>query len=132
MSIRMRKPETVRLELSQGDWIVVKKHLTAGETRRMFAGMLREETQGIDAVKVWQSKVLAYLLGWTFQDADGKALVIEDQPERVVASILDNLDADAYSEVLKAIEQHMSEMEKERVAEKNAPAIVSELSLVSR
>jgi hypothetical protein len=127
MSRRMRRPETVRLELSQNDWLVVKKHLTAGEQRAMFAGMMREDGDAIDRVKIGFSKIASYLLDWSFEDFDGKPLVISGQPENVVASILNGIDSDAYTEVLAAVEAHMEAMEKEREQEKNdrATAIAS-------
>lgn len=125
MSRRMRRPETVRIELTRGDWIVVKKHLTAGEQRAMFAGMMREDGESIDRVKVGLSRILVYLLDWSFEDFDGKPLVIRDQPESVVASILNAIDADAFSEVLKAIEAHGDAMDTEREKEKNDLATAS-------
>ena len=36
MSIRLRPPETITIEISRGDWIRIKKHLTAGEQLDMF------------------------------------------------------------------------------------------------
>ena len=38
MSIRMRRPATARLELSQGDSLIVKQDLTAGEYRELLRG----------------------------------------------------------------------------------------------
>ena len=114
MSVRMRRPETVRLELTQGDWLIVKKHLTAGETRAVFARMMRESGDAIDPVRVGLSRIVGYLLDWSFQDADGKPLVIRDQPENVVVSMLNNIDPDAFTEVLKAIDTHDAAMEVER------------------
>lgn len=125
MSRRMRRPETARLELSQGDWVLVKKHLTAGETRGMFAGMMRADGESIERTKVGLSKILAYLLDWSFEDFDGKPIVIRDQPENVVTSALNGIESDAYSEVLRAIEAHEEAMEQEREAEKNVPATAS-------
>lgn len=125
MSRRMRRPDTVRLELSQGDWLIVKKHLTAGENRAMFAGMMREDGESIDRVKVGLSKVLTYLLDWSFEDFDGNPLVIRDQPANAVASALNGIDGDAFAEVLAAIEDHEDATEKERAQEKNALATAS-------
>ena len=125
MSRRMRRPDTVKLDISQGDWLLVKRHLTAGEQRAMFAGMMREDGEGIDRVKVGFSKILTYLLDWSFEDFDGKPLVIAGQPENVVSAALNGIDGDAFSDVLAAIEAHMDAMEKARELEKNAAATVS-------
>jgi hypothetical protein len=158
MSRRMRRPETVKLDLADvyvrahaellkrtkpqppspeeiaqseqaiaaaralGDWLVVKKHLTAGENRAMFAGMMRADGEAIDRVKVGLSRIVAYLLDWSIEDADGKPVVIRDQPTNVVASALDALEPDSYREILTAIEAHEEAMEKAREQEKNAMA----------
>ena len=77
MSIRFRHPETLRLALTRGDWILVKKHLTAGETRRVFRRMIRQGATGdeIDSLQVGLSKMIVYLLDWSFHDADGNPVV---------------------------------------------------------
>jgi hypothetical protein len=125
MSRRMRRPETVRLELPQGDWLLVKKHLTAGELRGVFAGMMRADGEAIDRVKVGLSKIVGYLLDWSFEDFDGKPIVIRDQPENVVVSALNGIDTDAYRDVLAAIEAHEEATTAEREQEKNAQATAS-------
>lgn len=121
MSIRMRRPETVKLEMSHGDWLLVKKYLTAGEQRTMFARMLREETDRINPIKVGVSRIQAYLLDWSFEDADGKPLNIRDQPENVLASALDVIDAEAFVEVLQVIDAHITAMTEQREKEKASP-----------
>lgn len=132
MSRRMRRPETARLELSQEDWLLVKKHLTAGESRAMFAGMMKTDGDTIDRVKVGLSRILAYLLDWSFEDLDGKPLVIRDQPSHVMAAILDNLPSEDFAEVLAAIEAHAEAMELEREQEKNERATASAFVATSR
>lgn len=125
MSRRMRRPETVKLEISQGDWLIVKKHLTAGELRAVIRLMMHSEKDTIDPIKVGMAKMLGYLLDWSIEDADGKPVVIRDQPYNVVASALDALDGDSFREILTAIEAHEKAMEQELEQEKNAPATVS-------
>lgn len=121
MAIRMRRPEEVKVPLSGDDWIVVKKHLTAGETRAMFTAMLRERDDKVNPMKVGPAQVLAYLLDWSVQDPDGKPIVIRGEPEDVVASALDALDQDAYMEIQRAVEGHVEREQKAKEAEKNAP-----------
>lgn len=124
MSIRMRRPETVRLEISQGDWLLVKKHLTAGEQRAMFARMMSDSANGeerrIDRLQVGVAKILAYLLDWSIQDSEGNQVVIADQPADVIASAIDNLDTDSYAEIKDAINAHEAAMDAELGKEKNA------------
>jgi len=120
MSIRYRQPDSVRLALTQGDWILVKKHLTAGETRRIFRRMIRQGATGdeIDSLQVGLSKMIVYLLDWSFQDANGNPVVIRDQSDQVKADLLENLPVEEFAEVLKAIEVHEKAMEAEREDEK--------------
>ena len=124
MSIRVSKPGSKRLKLSQDDWLEVKTHLTAGEQRGVFARMMRHGVDGdrIDSVKVGLAKMVGYLIDWSFQDAKGDLIVIRDQSESVVESALNAIDTDAYAEALKAIEAHEDEMDQVRSAGKNVPA----------
>ncbi len=124
MSIRVSKPGSKRLTLSQDDWLDVKTHLTAGEQRGVFARMMRHGVDGdrIDSVKVGLAKMVGYLIDWSFQDTKGDVILIRDQSPDVVESALNAIDTDAYAEALKAIETHEAEMEQARSAEKNGQA----------
>ena len=62
--------------------------------------------------------VLAYLLDWSFCDADGKPLVIADQPPERVKTILDAIDHDAFMEVQRAIQAHQTARAEALAAEK--------------
>ena len=124
MSRRTRRPETTTLQISQGDWLLVKKHLTAGEQRAIFRRMMRDGITGeqIDSVRVGWSKMIGYLLDWSFEDADGKPIIIRDKSDNEIGQALDALDVDSFREVLKAIEAHEEVVAKELEAEKNALA----------
>src|SRR6188768_4017526 len=100
MSSRIRRPETLRLALTRGDWIVVKKHLTAGETRRVFRRMIRKGATGdeIDSLQVGLSKMVVYLVDWSITDADDQPVVIRNQPEDVIADVLEMLDVESFAE----------------------------------
>ena len=117
MSIRVRRPATERLALSDGDHLIVKQDLTAGEYRALMRASIRPVTTGadgktpaleLDPIAAGVAMVLAYLLDWSFQDADGRPLVIADQPPAVVSAALDHLDSAAYMEVQKAIQDHQT------------------------
>jgi hypothetical protein len=142
MSIRVRRPDTARLELSEGDYLIVKQDLTAGEYR----GLMREAsrpvtvsattgapTMELDPIAAGVATVLAYLLDWSFCDADGKKLVILDQPPAIVRAALDNIDSDAYMEVQKAIQAHQATraaaIAEEKKTRRGAP--ISDATLVS-
>jgi hypothetical protein len=133
MARRTRAPETKTLHISQGDWLLVQKHLTAGQEREIFRGMLREGAKGdtIDSVKVGMSRIVGYLLDWSFTDHNDKPIVIRDKSPDVVVDALNAITPEAFAEVLQAIDAHAAEMEKEREAEKNAPATASASSPTS-
>ena len=121
MGSRVRRPDVETLTISQGDTLTVKKYLTAGEFRELLRTSTRPvkytDAQAaaakgadlaieIDPTESGLAIVLAYLLDWTFTDADGRPLVIRDQPSAVVRAALDAIDAESYMEVQRAIQTH--------------------------
>lgn len=129
MSSRVRKPETHRIEISRGDWILIRKRLNFGETRRMLGRMVSVERGGIAPESVGVSKAAAYLLDWSITDSNDQPIVIDDMPIEHIVAALDSIDADCAQEIIEAIEAHMAAMEAARVAEKNVvPSGAHELS----
>src|SRR5262245_19463421 len=112
---RMFKPETTRLDLSDGDFLIVKKRLTAGEQRKIFARMVSKLVPGekteVDPMQAGIAKIVEYLLDWSIVDADNKPVDIRNQPPEFVAAALNALDGESYAEIRIAIDQH-----EERVA----------------
>jgi len=98
MSLRVRRPETIRIALSDGEWILVKKYLTAGEQRAIFRRMMRDGVTGdqIDSVRVGWSKMVGYLLDWSATDPDGKLIAIHDKSEDEIGAALDAMPVDAF------------------------------------
>jgi hypothetical protein len=119
MSIRVRRPATERLALSQGDFLIVKQDLTAGEYRAFLRAATKPvalaagatPAMELDPIAAGEAMVLAYLLDWSFQDADGRPLVIADQPPAVVRAMLDHVDQATYMEVQRAIQAHQAARE---------------------
>lgn len=125
MARSMRAPETKKLDLAHGDWLIVKKRLTAGEQRRIFDRMVKQmhagEKPDLDPMQVGHSQVLEYLVDWgTFTDASGKPLVIRGKGPDEIGRILNDLDTDDYADIVAAIDEHVTAMDAERAAEKNA------------
>jgi len=129
MSIRVRRPATDRLELSEGDFLIVKQDLTAGEYRAFLRAATKPvalaagapSAMELDPIAAGEALVLAYLLDWSFQDADGRPLVIADQPPAVVRAALDHLDSATYMEVQRAIQTHQTARETVLADEKKTP-----------
>lgn len=121
MSTWIRKPESIRLSLSQGDWIEVRKYLTAGDTRRMYWRMMRTGTGGgmtperIDPLLVDVAKITAYILNWSVTDADDRPIDISGpEAEATIASVLDVMDPDRFREIADAIAAHEAARDEEK------------------
>jgi hypothetical protein len=100
-------PEVVRLPLSDGDWIEVKKRLSVGEARlatSSFVGVYKSDgsrTPNLDTLGM--GNVLAYLVRWSFRDG-------QDLPVSVSLDALKSLDLETYREIEEAIEAHEQRM----------------------
>ncbi len=116
---RFVQPEVVRLHLSDGDWIEVKKRLTVGEERTAFQAVVGEVNQATGWRKpnvemVGIAEMVAYIVAWSFRDAS-------DKPVAVTVNAIKQLDSASFSEIEKALEQHVQNVEAELEARKNGP-----------
>jgi hypothetical protein len=113
---RFVQPDVVRLTLSDGDWIDVKKELNAGESRKVFTRLVKamhfNEKAEVDPDQVGLSKVVEFLVGWSLVDAQGK-------PVPVSEAAINNLDSATYAEVVKVIDAHEAAGDATREALKN-------------
>ena len=84
MGSRYRKQEEVRLDLTGGDWLLVRKHLTAGEERDAHAKVIKAGTMRsgerpeLDLEHLGIAQAVSYLLDWSITDADDKPIRIRD------------------------------------------------------
>lgn len=124
--IRVRQPESHRLELSGGDWLLVKKHLNTGEERSALSRHVKPTRPGempvLDFENTGLTLATEYLLDWSIVGLDGNPLVIRDRPFEVRLAALRLLDSEDSALIIKAIETHAEAMKAEREAEKNSPA----------
>ncbi len=130
---RVVRPDVVRLSISDGDYLDVKKTLNAGEYRDLIAGMAGTSHFGekavVDMKKVGITKVLAYLVGWSLVGFDGTPLPYHgDLPEDARLSSLRSLDTSTFTEITDAIDAHEAQTEIDR---KNAPAAESASPAIS-
>jgi hypothetical protein len=113
---RFVQGDVIRVPLSGGEWIDVKKELNAGEARRIFATLVKTMNVGevttLDPEKVGLTKVVEYVVGWSLLGTDGR-------PEPVSESAIDGLDQDTYREIVDAVDAHDVACEAIRVARKN-------------
>ena len=107
---RFVRPETAKLDLTNGDWLLVKKRLNAGEQRRAFARIVKKMAVGqdveIDPEATGLAKMAAYLLDWSLCDDQGAGVPIRDQPASLVEAALLALDPDSFREIHDAIQAH--------------------------
>jgi hypothetical protein len=121
--------------LSQGDYLIVKKRLNAGEARRLMSRMVLDMTAGekvrLNPEQVGRSKAVEYLLDWSFVDGQGNPVVIRDKNPEDLGRVLDGLNQESYKEVIDAIDAHETAMEAERDVTKNAQATSNASSAIS-
>jgi len=125
MASRFVRPESVRLSISGGDFLDVKKRLTHGEREDMHASWAPFVTPGeplqLNRREVRTAKVFAYLLGWSLTDDDQKKPVpmSPDLPDTVRLATIRSLDPDTFDEIHTAIMAHEEAVEAERAERKN-------------
>ena len=111
------RPDVIRIELADGAFIDVKRELNAGERRGVFAdmcvgGVMRQgEPAELDPRKVGLTRMLAYLVGWSALDEDGR-------PVPLSLAALDNLSYESFNEIANAIDAHEERVERERAEKK--------------
>lgn len=121
---RTVRPETVRIDISDGDWIEVKKRLTYGEGAKARAAVIKEVrsdgrmTPDFELVEI--THVLAYLVDWSLVDLAGKRIQIDTDAKRL--SAINGQDPATIRELIDAVNAHVEAMEAELVTEKNAKA----------
>ena len=121
---RVVTPDTARIEISDGDYLVVKKRLTHGERQEMFARKYLADGQGarLNLHTIGLDFVLAYLLDWTLTDLNGSVIPIRGAGPDALLSALDALDPEKVDDIKTALEAHVEQMQRDRTAEKNGPA----------
>jgi hypothetical protein len=102
---RFVTPAEVRLPLTDGDYLIVKNRLNAGETLEMYARMRGDGAQ-VDPLKFGIAMIQAYLLDWSIADDAGRVVSVRDQPPELVAGALTNLEYPDFQEILTAIRAH--------------------------
>jgi hypothetical protein len=113
-------PGVTRVTLADGEWLDLKVELNAGEYRDMITAQFKEQIAGekpaLDLQTFGLTTVLAYVVGWSFVDTDGKT------PLGFSREILRKLDQGTFSEIRDACETHHEACEKAAAERKNAQA----------
>lgn len=134
MGSRFVQPESRKLDLSNGDWLIVRKRLTTGERRDAYRRTYVENSQGelvVHSALAPTVLVCAYLLDWSLTDSEGNQMAIHGQPWEVIAACVDALDPADFSEIRDAIDAHKTAMDAERAAQKKTQSGLTTSSPIS-
>lgn len=108
--IRGIRRESVRLSLSEGDWIEVRKQLTVGEERDLFSlavrGYRADGSIDIDAHRMGFLKGAIYITAWSFVGPDGPIAWPLNATIEQKCEILRGLDIETMQEIETAIDGH--------------------------
>jgi len=119
----MVRPETVRIPISDDDWIEVRKRLNAGEARRVFSRMVKTSEAGkpleVDTFQIGRSQAVAYLVNWSLAEFPIRDEFGRPASPDVIGEALDTMDMESFTEITTAIANHEKAMDAERSAEKN-------------
>jgi hypothetical protein len=120
---RFVKPEVVRLPLSEGDWLDVRKRLTVGEERAAFQQIVSDVgTEGgrwkPNFEMIGVAQVAAYVVGWSLVDDEGIAV-----PFSVEA--VQGLEPASFREIEQAVDAHIKRVEEELAASKNGTGVAT-------
>jgi hypothetical protein len=109
----IRPADIVRLDLSDGDWIDVKRELTGGEERectsRAIRGYFTDKDTGqqkadLDPNKILSVRAALYIHNWSLTDLDGRAIPWPlNKPLDVKLGIYSALDRDTMAEIDDAL-----------------------------
>jgi hypothetical protein len=122
---RVVRPETKRLEISRGDWLLVKRRLNTGERRRYFAAIYQHENAAgrmtVDPLQTGVALVVAYLLDWSLVDEAGQIIPIRDTDDETKLAAIDAIDYDSFIEIKRAVEAHEEAQDRAATAKKTIP-----------
>ncbi len=95
---RVVVPDTTRLTLSDGDFVDVVRELNAGEYNDLLRAMVDRKPF---------SKILAYVIGWSFVGPDDKPLEYSIHlDEETRRATIRSLDKATFRELMAAIDKH--------------------------
>ena len=120
---RFVRPNTITLPLSEGDWILVKERLNAGEQRALVERSWHDtpDTAGtfhVNPTRAGLALITAYLIDWSLTDEAGKPVTIRGCSPAELDRILDNLEPPDYTEIRNAINAHSERVYQAREDEK--------------
>ena len=112
------KPETVRIDLEDGEWIEIKKQLSHGELAHLAGSGLTHLTGSAEFVYDMErfevTKIESWLVDWSARDESGKYV----KPTRAAISALEPDDA---QRIKQAIDDHVTKLQEEKKLKTGKP-----------
>jgi hypothetical protein len=116
---RFASGATARLELSDGDWVLVRAELTYGQQRRLAAsgltGIDATATAGerlkVDLAAYDLERLCTWVMDWSLRDADGDRVTVSREA-------IEGLHPDTAAEINAVLDVHLEALE----AKKASPA----------
>ena len=110
---RFVTPETVRLELSDGDWIEVKGRLTYGEQQHLSGSALKSASFGTSDLTIdYEAYALTRLETWLVEWGGPGFVDAKDKFVPVSRAAIRNLDPDKAAEIEAVLTVHIEALEK--------------------
>jgi len=100
------EPATVKLELSEGDWIEIKKELTYGEQLRLqddSAQTGEDDKRRFAYSAFYVARLVTWIVDWSFEDEHGHV--------EVTADAIRALKGDIAGEINTALNKYETEQE---------------------
>jgi len=118
---RFARGDAVRLELSDGDWVLVHSELSYGQQRRLatvgltgvpaaLAGEGGGQQLNVDWARFEVERLVTWVMDWSFRDGDGDHVVVSRES-------IERLNPDTAQEINAALDAHI-----EAQAAKKAPS----------
>ena len=114
---RFVEPESLRVDISEGDWVEIKVRLTAGEQKRLQSSAIThlakddahpdegQFTLNIPAMAV--ARILTWLVDWSFKDKNGRTAPLTRES-------VEALDVDTFEELEAVVTAHIKRQDEEK------------------
>jgi len=110
----------VRLELSDGDWVLIRPELSYGQQRRLttigltgvpaaLAGEATGQGLSMDWSRFEIERLATWLLDWSFRDADGDQVVVSREA-------IENLPPDTAGEINAVLDAYLEAQEAKKAS----------------
>jgi hypothetical protein len=119
-------PDLLRLSLSDGQFLDIKRELTFGEHRKMLAGQMKlvDGEYVRDLEKIGVTLILAYVVAWSLVDRDGRPLPCDE-------ATLVSLQPHRVEEIRRALDAHLEREEALRAEREANPTSAAPLRAIS-